>query len=218
MELRFQTARTTKDLDFTVRVAPAGRDDILLKQIQDAGALDLGDFFSFRIGEAMMDLEGAPYGARYPVESIMGGRPFVKFHLDVGIGDVVFDPLEQAHMRDWLGFAGILPPAVPMIQREQRFVEKLHAYTLPRTAAPNCRVRDLVDMALLIQSGTLQSERIVQALHATFDLRSTHSVPKALDPPLAHWDAPFARLAAECRLELSAGDAFRVLSKFYMAL
>ena len=27
MELRFQTARTTKDLDFTVRVAPAGRDD-----------------------------------------------------------------------------------------------------------------------------------------------------------------------------------------------
>lgn len=75
MELRFQTARTTKDLDFTVRVAPAGRDDILLKQIQDAGALDLGDFFSFRIGEAMMDLDGAPYGgARYPVESIIGGR------------------------------------------------------------------------------------------------------------------------------------------------
>jgi len=33
MELRFQTARTTKDLDFTVRVAPAGRDDILLKEI-----------------------------------------------------------------------------------------------------------------------------------------------------------------------------------------
>jgi hypothetical protein len=125
MELRFQTARTTKDLDFTVRVAPAGRDDILLKQIQDAGALDLGDFFSFRIGEAMMDLDGAPYGgARYPVESLMGGRTFVKFHLDVGIGDVVLDPLEQAHMRDWLGFAGILPPAVPMIQREQQFVEK----------------------------------------------------------------------------------------------
>ena len=170
MELRFQTARTTKDLDFTVRVAPAGRDDILLKQIQDAGTLDLGDFFSFRIGEAMMDLDGAPYGgARYPVESLMGGRTFVKFHFNVGMGDVVLDPLEQAHMRDWLGFAGILPPAVPMIQREQQFVEKLHAYTLPRTT-PHSRVRDLVDMALLIQSGTLQSERVVQALHATFDL------------------------------------------------
>lgn len=68
MELRFQTARTTKDLDFTVRVAPAGRDEALLKQLQDTGAVDLGDFFAFRIGEAMTDLDGAPYGgARYPV-------------------------------------------------------------------------------------------------------------------------------------------------------
>jgi Nucleotidyl transferase AbiEii toxin, Type IV TA system len=219
MELRFQTARSTKDLDFTVRVAPDGRDDLLLKQIQDAGAMDLGDYFSFRIGEAMMDLDGAPYGgARYPAESIMSGRTFVRFHLDVGIGDVVLDPLEQANMRDWLGFAGISPPAVPMIQREQQFVEKLHAYTLPRMAAPNSRVRDLVDMVLLIQSGTIEPKRVVHALHATFDLRATHAAPKALDSPPEDWDAPFARLAAECRLELSVSDAFRVLSEFYSAL
>jgi hypothetical protein len=80
MELRFQTARTTKDLDFTVRIPSTGRVDVLLKQLQDAGAVDLGDFFSYRIGEATMDLDGAPYGgARYPVESIMDGRTFVKF-------------------------------------------------------------------------------------------------------------------------------------------
>jgi hypothetical protein len=81
-------------------------------------------------------------------------------------------------MRDWLGFARIVPPAVPMIQREQQFVENLHAYTLPRTVAPNSRVRDLVDMALLIQSGTLQSDRVVQALHATLDLRRPTQFPR----------------------------------------
>ena len=219
MELRFQTARTTKDLDFTVRVAPHGPDDVLLKQLQDVGAGDLGDFFSFRIGEAMMDLDAAPYGgSRYPVESISGGRTFVRFHLDVGIGDVVLDPLEQAKMRDWLGFAGISPPSVPMIHRDQQFAEKLHAYTLPRTAAPNSRVRDLVDMILLIRSRTLASSRIVQALHATFDLRATHPVPKVLDPPPEEWRAPFARLAAECRLDLSASEAFRILAEFYADL
>ena len=111
-------------------------------------------------------------GRGHPVESIMGGRTFVKFHLDVGIGDVVLDPLEQAEMRDWLGFAGISPPSVPMIQREQQFAEKLHAYTLPRTGAPNSRVRDLVDMVLLIRSRTLESSRVVQALHATFGMRA----------------------------------------------
>ena len=219
MELRFQTARTTKDLDFTVRVAPAGPGAALLKQLQDVGAVDAEDFFTFRIGEAMMDLDGAPYGgSRYPVESIMGGRTFVKFHLDVGIGDVVLDPLEPAKMRDWLGFAGIPVPSVPMIQREQQFAEKLHAYTLPRIVAPNSRVRDLVDLVLLIQSGTLESNRVVEALRATFGRRATHSVPEVLDPPPEDWNSPFTRLAAECRLELSASEAFRVVSEFYAVL
>ncbi len=219
MELRFQqTARTTRDLNFTVRIAPAGREDLLHKYLQDAGAVDLDDFFSFRIGEAMIELDGGPYGgARYPVESIMGGRTFVKFHLDVGIGDVVLNPVEQARMRDWLGFAGIGPPTVPMIQREQQFAEKLHAYTLPR-ATPNSRVRDLVDMVLLIQSKTLESSRIVEALDATFVRRATHPVPKVPDPPPETWTTPFARLATECRLELSAADAFRILREFCLTL
>jgi hypothetical protein len=219
MELRFQTARATKDLDFTVRVAPAGRADLLLRLLQDAGAVDSGDFFSFRVGEATMDLDGAPHaGARYPVESVVDGRRFVKFHPDVGVGDVVLEPLEQAQMRDWLGFAGISSPSVPMIRREQQFAEKLHAYTLPRTAAPNSRVRDLVDMVLLIRSGTLESSRVAHALRATFERRATHPVPKALNPPPEEWNAPFARLAAECRLELSAGEAFRLREEFYTVL
>ena len=218
MELRFQTARATRDLDFTVRTARSSSGDGLLKQLQDAGAKDAGDFFHYRIGEAMMDLDGAPYGgARYPVESIMGGRTFVKFHLDVGVGDVVLDPPEQARMRDWLGFAGIPAPGVPMIQREQQFAEKLHAYTLPRTT-PNSRVRDLVDMVLLIRSDTLESGRVVEALHATFGRRATHSVPAALTPPPEEWAAPFARLAAECSLQLSVSEAFGIVMEFCAAL
>lgn len=218
MELRFQTARATRDLDFTARTVQSVTGDGLLKQLQDAGAADAGEFFRYRIGEPTMDLDGAPYGgARYPVEAIMDGRTFVKFHLDVGIGDVVIDPPEHARMRDWLGFAGIAPPAVPMIQREQQFAEKLHAYTLPRTT-PNSRVRDLVDMVLLIQSGTLESGRVVQALRATFGRRATHSVPEALIPPPGEWNSPFVRLAAECSLDVSVSEAFRIVTEFCAGL
>jgi len=48
MELRFRAARATKDLDFTVRAAPAGRTggDLILGHLQDVGALDIGDFFT----------------------------------------------------------------------------------------------------------------------------------------------------------------------------
>jgi hypothetical protein len=215
MELRFHTARATKDLDFTVRTNPDG----VLGYLQDAGAQDIGDFFAFRVGEAMMDLDGAPYGgSRYPVEAILGGRTFAKFHLDVGVGDVIVDPVEFMQTRDWLAFAGIDPPRVPMIQREQQFAEKLHAYTLPRPTAPNSRVRDLVDMVLLIRSRTLDATRVVECIRRTFARRDTHTVPRTLEAPPESWNAPFAALAEECALEISASDAFADLAGYFDGL
>ncbi len=87
MELRFVTARSTRDLDFALR---AGNTESALDHLQRAGAREIGDFFAFRIGEAMKDLDAAPYGgARYPVESRLDGRTFVKFHVNVGIGDLI---------------------------------------------------------------------------------------------------------------------------------
>ncbi len=214
MELRFQKARATRDLDFTARTARSLSGDELITQLQDAGATDLGDFSFYRIGAPMMDLDGAPYGgSRYPVESIMGGRTFIKFHLDVGVGDVILDPPEHARVRDWLGFAGIAPPQVPMIQSEQQFAEKLHAYTLPRTTH-NSRVRDLVDMVLLIQSGRLDAGRVVKALNATFARRATHEVPETLRPPPEEWRSPFAAMADECGLVLSVEEAFQIVMEF----
>lgn len=215
MELRFQVARATKDLDFTVRTISAPAGDAVLEFLQEAGLSNLGDFFSFRVGAPMMDLDGAPYGgSRYAVEATLAQRTFAKFHLDVGIGDVVLDPLEHAQTRDWFGFAEIPPASVPMIQREQQFAEKLHAYTLPRTGTVNSRVRDLIDMILLIQSGTLDASVTTEALRRTFDRRGTHPIPAALEPPPPDWSAPFERLADECRLNHSVAEAFAELSEF----
>jgi len=219
MELRFHTARATKDLDFTRRTQPAGHGSTILEYLQDAGAVEAGDFFVFRISEATMDLDGAPYGgARYPVEAIMASRTFVKFHLDVGVGDVIVEAVEVAQTRDWLRFAGIDAPRVPMIQREQQFAEKLHAYTLPRPAAPNSRVRDLVDLVLLIRSGTLDATRIVDCLRRTFARRDTHIIPRTLEAPPENWTAPFAALAEECSLEISVPEAFSDLARYFGGL
>lgn len=103
----------------------------------------------------------------------MDGRIFARFHLDAGVGDVVMRPLETIACRDWLGFAGIESAGVPMIAREQQFAEKIHAYTLPRNAA-NSRVKDLVDLALLIGSSGLDKQRIMDALRLIFERRGTH--------------------------------------------
>jgi len=203
MELRLATARATRDIDLAVRLPLYGAGRTLKTQLramlQEAAARDLGDFFSFLIGEPMMDLDAAPYGgARFPVEARMDGRTFARFHLDAGAGDTVMEPFDTLQGRDWLGFAGIPAAAFLAISREQQFAEKYHAYTLPRPGASNSRVRDLLDMALLIHEGRLKRPRTADALRVTFALRDTHPLPAVVPAPPANWDRPFAALATEC--------------------
>ena len=202
MELRIKSARTTRDIDLALRSMPGGEsqwDDTevrrLLQVLADA---DLGDGFEFFIGEPTMDLDAAPYGgSRFPVEASMGGRNFGSFHLDVSAGDALREPFELLEGHDWLGFAGIAPSKVPAISREEQFAEKLHAYSLPREGRPNSRVKDLVDLLLLVESGTLDPDRLSQCIEATFRRRDTHPVPPSLGPPPQIWAGPFADLASK---------------------
>ena len=218
LELRFKAARSTVDIDLTVqRVAASVSGDqnqIVREMLQSAADISLGDWFEFAVGPASMDLTAAPYGgARYPVEARMDERTFARFHLDAGVGDVVMRPLEAIVCRDWLGFAGIESSRVLMIVREQQFAEKIHAYTLPRNAA-NSRVKDLVDLALLIGSGGLDKQRIMEALRLTFERRGTHDLPASLVPPPADWQVPFHALAEECGLPTDVAGVFAGVQKF----
>lgn len=165
-----------------------------------------------------MDLDAGPYGgARYPVEARLDGRTFVKFHVDVGIGDVILEPVEVMVSRDWLAFAEIAAPLIAMIGREQQFAEKIHAFTVARPS-PNSRVRDLVDLHLLISSGSLDVSLCAEALRRTFERRNTHEVPKELVPPPVDWDRPFRVLAEECRIDIGYREAFDTLLRFWAAL
>ena len=130
-----------------------------------------------------------------------------------GIGDVVMRPLETIVCRDWLGFAGIESSRVLMIAREQQFAEKIHAYTLPRNAA-NSRVKDLVDLALLIGSGGLDKQRILDALRLTFERRGTHDLASLVPPP-ADWQIPFHALAEECGLPTDVAAVFAGVQEFF---
>ena len=222
MELRIKAARTTKDIDLTMRSAlsPGEKKDdrrnpAVLEKLQEAAAFKSDDFFVYMIGEPISDLDAAPYGgARFPVEARLDGRVFVGFHVDVGIGDAVMEPLEVIEGRDWLGFAGIASPSLYIIPREQQFAEKLHAYTLPRKGAANTRVRDLVDMVLLIQSDTLTNDKVHEAIRVTFDRRKTHPLPSGLPAPPAEWQRPYHALALECGLSGTVEDAFSILRSF----
>jgi len=219
MELRLHTTRTTKDIDLSWRgsLKATSKKDVaaaLRERLQEVAGEDLNDHFVFLIGEPIMDIDAAPYGGgRFPVEARMAGRVFARFHIDAGVGDAIIDPLEEIEARDWLGFAAIPARSFPSIGREQQFAEKLHAYTLPRKGTANTRVRDLVDMVLLIKMG-LDEARTREAIAATFNRRGTHDLPENLSPPPADWARLYETLAEECRLSMTLAQAFQAVKQF----
>jgi len=221
LELHFRTARATVDIDLALQgsITPdtGGREAnlIIREMLQNAAGISLGDWLAYSVGLAVKDVDAAPYGgARYPVEARMDARIFARFHVDVGTGDAVMGPPEPVEGRDWLRFAGIPAPSFRMIPREQQFAEKLHAYTLPRRT-PNSRVKDLIDLVLLIRSGDLAKERTAEAVRLTFERRKTHAVPSGLSAPPAEWSKQFVEMAAECRLPENMDEAFAHVQAFF---
>ncbi len=124
MEVRLKTARTTKDIDLTtLKRIKKGSEPLsitIVEELRELAKRDLHDFFSYRIGEAQIDLDNAPYGgARYPVTALLDGKIFERFQLDVG-GDAIVTDVETLQGIDWLGFCGIPSPIFTMISIEQQ--------------------------------------------------------------------------------------------------
>ena len=223
MELRRERARATKDIDLVLKATRVGStdnsDQVIRQMLQDAVQKDSGDFFEFLVGEPTLDLEAVPYGgSRYPIEVSLDERLFVRFPIDVVISALFMDPIEQIESEDWLGFAGIEKMPFPAISKEQQFAEKLHAYTLPRAESENSRVKDLIDLVLLIVSGGLKTNFLKTAIGKVFEYRATHEAPKTISHPPANWKPKFDRLAKECGLDCDLTKAFEQVEAFVSEL
>ncbi len=217
MELRLKIARATQDIDLFVKTHTLIADQqMILEHLQEDGNADLSDFFEYRISFPEVALIGPPYGGfRFPVESRIAARTFEKFHLDVGIGDICFEPFERIKGKDWLNFCDIPAPVCLLISVEQQLAEKIHAYTFPREHGYNSRAKDLMDMARLIQSYEMDYERVVAALEQTFERRDTHELPDTLNNPPQEWNGTFEVLAKQCDLEGDIHTIFTMVCDFY---
>jgi hypothetical protein len=221
MELRYRPrARTTKDIDLSVKTGPgelAARLEQIRDELQQAADHDLADYFVFQVAKPSSELQGAPDGgARFPVTALLAGRVFAKFHLDIGFGDPLLAAPEELLGQDFLGFAGVAPAKVLAIPKPQQFAEKLHAYTLPWKDRPNTRTKDLVDLALFVTIDPPAKEEIRDAVEATFRLRNTHPVPNALPPPPEIWRETFSEMAKEVQLQTTDLDeGYRVVAEFW---
>jgi hypothetical protein len=221
MDLRFRPrARTTKDVDLTIPIIGEWEGPMsaaLRDKLQETLDTDLGDFLTFRVGEPKRELTNAPKGgARYPLEAVLLGKVYARFHIDVGIGDPNVAEPEQLTGDDLLDFASIAPVVVLAIPRAQQFAEKIHAYTFPWVGRTNTRTKDLVDLVLLIERGLPDVEAIRVALQASFATRGSHPVPSELAAPPESWAVDFPAMAEEANISTRDYlEAFGIISRFW---
>jgi len=176
----------------------------------------LGDYFRFAVERtAKLDelLEGAT--ARYHVSAYLAGRRFEELTLDVGFGEPPVGGSEWLRGTDLLSFAEIAPIEVPALPLEQHVAEKVHAYCRAYAdGRASSRVKDLVDLVVILSLFPFQAGRLRSALYATFDARGVRPLPPELPPPPSGWDLAYRKMAAEVRLAPDVSIGYRQAAAF----
>jgi hypothetical protein len=117
-------ARTTKDIDLLFMEEP----ETIQQSLFEASVLDVGDWFSFEVERPASSQDKVAGGIRHAIHSLLDGRTFERFHLDVGVGDPLVEPAELLKTPNLLSFAEIEPVVVPCYPISQQLAEKIHAY------------------------------------------------------------------------------------------
>lgn len=160
LELRLgMQARMTKDLDLGVDLGYFGgqiqaSSDVAVKLREDVGnAMD--DGFTFQVPsrcEHALPIPGAQ-AYRFTVEARLDGQEFETMTVDIGIGDPLIPPFDELNGSDLLSFADIPVVTIRATSHAQHLAEKVHALTRPFDDRVNTRVKDLVDIMLLMTLG-----------------------------------------------------------------
>lgn len=201
MEFRLRgKARTTKDMDLAARPdgEPAIDGPAVRELLIDVLTVDEdGDGFQFQVSpptELKADMAGRG-GWRFSVESRLAGRIFATVRIDVVARGEEIALTERLPLPNFLGFAGTVPRDIEVVDRRQHFAEKLHAFTRDYGDRPNTRVKDLVDLVLLVESGLAPDASVVDAVRHVFAVRATHDVPTELPEPPPSWGRLYPELA-----------------------
>lgn len=223
LELRFgNRSRATRDLDLGLDLAL--QDDVDLSQgevgerLRAAATCPLEDFFTFSIPADREEVLPIPHvrAYRFGVRAFLADRPFEDFSVDVGTEISLVAPAEEISESGTLVFAGLTPRRFRVISLPQHFAEKIHAFTRPWEDRENTRVKDLVDIALILEMAQPDPGVTRFTLESVFGGRESHPLPSRIPDPPDSWAATYARDSAGINLASTEIDeAMELLRNFW---
>lgn len=210
LEVRLElAARATVDLDLVTADSWASNaahdlqdalDELLEPDVEHDG-------FSFLVGVPRSVSTGGQRSAwRVSVEARVGGDAFAQIRLDVvSQFRELAGGTERLRVKPPLSGLGLGDAEVMAVGVDQHAAEKLHA--LARTYAgdrPSSRVKDLVDLVLLIEADVLDPVRLRARLLVVYRERDDAKPPQQLPPPPATWAEDYVALLRRNDLDVVA--------------
>jgi hypothetical protein len=192
-------ARATKDLDLVLRSGSPDSAALRDALIETLTADIDHDWFVFKVGHPIdldTDAAGNP-GWRFSVDGTLAGKTFATVRVDVVFRPAELAATERISLPGTLEFADIRPRSIESADRRQHFAEKLHALTRDYGLRPKTRVKDLVDLLLLIHDGLPPDQDLLAVARHVFAMRALHPMPTEIPDPPPDWRNAYPALAAQ---------------------
>ncbi len=196
-------ARLTKDIDLGLR-ADAADAQRLHERVVDALTVDLqGDRFELVAKRPeLLGADGAGHVTwRVKVAASLAGKPFGGIQLDISPRAHELIDTEHLELPNSLDFAGIPSTVIEIIDVNRHAAEKLHAMLRDFGDRENSRVRDLVDLVLLLEHDLLTPSLVADATRTVWRERDDALPPLNFPPLPESWPDRYERLCAERDLD-----------------
>lgn len=181
---RLTHARHTTDVD--LRAAQADPQAALEALVADA-CRDLGDFFTFKVGQPSALVQGTP-GLQLPVEAVLGRKSFERFHVDLVVGPLPIGEPETVAPLSPVTLPGLTQARYQLYPLADTLADKTLAIVqrYGSNAAPSSRYRDLVDIVLISTERSVDLQELSTAVALQ---RTRRGVPEfaSFEVPDGRW-------------------------------
>lgn len=205
LEVRLRDdARLTKDVDLGLRDDINSASD-LHERLIDILAADLDhDYFIFTVSppERLRDDGGGFPTWRAKVGAQLADKPFGRIQLDVSPRTHELHATDKLAIPNSLAFAGIPAVEVEAVDIHRHAAEKFHGMLHDFGERENSRVRDLVDLTILLEHGLLVPEQTANAVRTVWLERNNTEPPDDLPQLPESWPDRYQRLAASQGIEI----------------
>ncbi|GAA2332916.1 hypothetical protein GCM10009854_05370 [Saccharopolyspora halophila] len=205
LEVRLQDgARLTKDIDLGVRHDVTDALDLHERLIEILSTELDNDYFIFTVSppERMRDDGAGVPTWRAKVDAHLADKPFGRIQLDVSPRTHELNATDTLAVPNSLEFAGVPAAEVQTIDIHRHAAEKFHGMLKDFGERENSRVRDLVDLMILLEHGLLTPARVGATTRTVWLERDNADPPVDLPTLPETWPPRYEQLISNHKIDI----------------